>query len=87
VPLKRRMVLACVAIAVVLLVLTHTAPAQGLFDLAAVCRYHDLVRSQRRVLLDSWAGVVDGELLERLDAFCALYDLLVTLWEKAVASG
>ena len=33
--LKRRMVLACVAIAVVILVLTHTAPAPGLFDLAA----------------------------------------------------
>ena len=29
------MVLACVAIVVVVLVLTHTAPAQGLFDLAA----------------------------------------------------
>ena len=65
----------------------YAASGQGLFDLAAVCRYHDLVRSQRRVLLDSWAGVVDGELLERLDAFCTLYDLLVTLWEKAVASG
>jgi peptidoglycan-N-acetylglucosamine deacetylase len=33
--LKRRMLLACIAIAVVLLVLTHTAPAPGLFDLAA----------------------------------------------------
>jgi peptidoglycan/xylan/chitin deacetylase (PgdA/CDA1 family) len=35
VSLKRRMVLACVAIAVVILMLTHAGPAPGLFDLAA----------------------------------------------------
>ena len=35
VSLKRRMVLACVVIAVVILVLTHTAPPAGLFDRAA----------------------------------------------------
>lgn len=65
----------------------YAASGQGLFDLAAVCRYHELARSQRFVLLDSWIGHVDGELLDRLDAFCALYELLVTLWENAVAGS
>ena len=65
----------------------YAASGQGLFDLAVVCRYHALAKSQRLVLLNAWAGHVDGELLDRLEAFCALYDLLALLWEQAVASG
>ena len=37
-PLKRRLVVTCVAIAVVIAVLTHTGPAPGLFDAAARSR-------------------------------------------------
>lgn len=65
----------------------YAARGQGLFDLAVVTRFHGLSPARRDLLLEAWAGRVDPEMRERLDDFCALYELLAGLWERAINSG
>jgi thiamine kinase len=51
-----------------------------LFDLAAICCYHDYDDRLRQQLLQAYRGSIFQEELQRLGRMCWLFDYIKTLW-------
>ncbi len=63
----------------------YAARGDPLFDLAVVCRFHDLQPGQCAGLLAAWAPEPVDQ--ERFAACCDLYDALAMLWQLVVNEG
>lgn len=63
----------------------YAALGDPLFDLAVICRFHNLQPVQRAALLDGWGAEPADR--SRLAACCDLYDALAELWQLAVNAG
>jgi len=63
----------------------YAAYGDPLFDLAVVCRFHDLQPRQCAELLAGWALEPTDQ--DRFRASCELYDAIAMLWQLAVSQG
>lgn len=63
----------------------YAARGDPMFDLAVVCRFHDLNPDERAGLFDGWGFEETDH--SRFQACCDLYDALATLWQLAVNDG
>jgi len=63
----------------------YAAVGDPFFDLAVVVRHHQLSAALTEVFLQAYFGVLRPAQLEKLEAFCSLYDYLAGLWYLSMA--
>lgn len=64
----------------------YAGVGEPLFDLASVCVYHRLRRSQRERLLSAYAAPSEAVSWQRLELACWLFDYIRDLWMAVTAA-
>jgi thiamine kinase len=64
----------------------YAAVGDPYFDLAVVVQHHQLSAARKEVFLQAYFSSLQPEQLDRLDAFCTLYDQLAGLWYLSLAA-
>ena len=63
----------------------YAAVGDPFFDLAVVVQHHQLSSTVTEVFLQAYFGTVGTGQLEKLEAYCSLYDYLAGLWYLSMA--